>query len=63
MHGNVWEFCDSDRPRRTDSRVLRGACFGEGGARCRAASRDFFRSESDTNRYENLGLRVCFRPR
>jgi len=59
LHGNVWEFCDSDRPRRADTRVLRGGCWGPG-EECRAANRNYF--GPDTNHYGNLGLRVCFRP-
>jgi formylglycine-generating enzyme required for sulfatase activity len=61
MHGNVWEFCDSDRPRPAGKRVLRGASYGDQGAACRAASRNFF--GPDTHRYFNVGMRVCYRPR
>ncbi len=59
MHGNVWEFCDSDRPRRAGTRVLRGGCWSRA-MDCRAANRNFF--GPDTNHYENVGVRVCFRP-
>ena len=61
MHGNVWEFCESERPRPAGTRVLRGGCWGGPGNECRAANRNFF--GPDTNHYMNLGFRVCFRPK
>lgn len=59
MHGNVWEFTDSNRSRRPGTRVLRGGCFSRP-EDCRSANRNFF--GPDTNRYDNLGFRMCFRP-
>jgi formylglycine-generating enzyme required for sulfatase activity len=64
MHGNVFEFCESDRSRPAGTRVLRGGSFGDSDG-CRAAYRNFFGSPNvpDTSRYCNVGFRVCFRPR
>ncbi len=57
MHGNVWEFCDTDRSIPKGHRVIRGGCFG-GGNDARAAKRDFPASDI---KYLNLGFRVCYR--
>lgn len=59
MHGNVWEFCETSATSPKDTHVIRGGCYGDDGRLCRAASRNFFAA---TNKYNNVGFRVCFRP-
>jgi formylglycine-generating enzyme required for sulfatase activity len=66
MHGNVWEYCESVRIRHAGTRALKGGSFGDSDG-CRAAYRNLFAAATprgpDTNRYMNVGFRVCFRPR
>ena len=76
MHGNVWQWCQDwykkdyytdspeDDPKGPDSgtvRVLRGGCWGDAGAGCRAARRGWF---EPGNCGADIGVRVaCDAPR
>jgi formylglycine-generating enzyme required for sulfatase activity len=60
MHGNVWEWCATDRPIPAGHRVIRGGCFFSFPDDCRAANRNL--PGPETQKYFNLGFRACYRP-
>ncbi|CCQ70981.1 protein of unknown function DUF323 [Crocosphaera watsonii WH 0402] len=55
MHGNVWEWCDSDYDNNNSNKVLRGGSWGNFPSYCRSADRSFY---DPGNRTDDIGFRV-----